>query len=224
MFAALKSRAHTLRRCLSSSQGVSSVWVREMSQSNKQDVVIQLKKPFPGLGMPGDFVEVRPGYARNYLIPQRVARLLDSQERKAWRAQQEGTQEETPSRSLERDFQLTLQQLPKVIQRLTVQTLVLKQMVAKDSPQVLAKPLTPEQLAAAVEKQMKVVLAPESMLMGDPIRTLGEHVVPLYFDPLYVKGRGKVKMALKVHVVHADTPKEDMPSTTPVRAKKGEGE
>ena len=39
--------------------------------------------------MPGDYVEVRPGYARNYLIPQRVARLLDAKERKEWRALRE---------------------------------------------------------------------------------------------------------------------------------------
>ena len=36
----------------------------------------------------------------------------------------QGKQEESESKTLERDFQLTLQQLPKVIQRLTVQTLV----------------------------------------------------------------------------------------------------
>jgi ribosomal protein L9 len=40
------------------------------------------------MGMPGAFAEVRPGYARNYLIPQRIARLLDSKERKTWRSQQ----------------------------------------------------------------------------------------------------------------------------------------
>eukprot|EP00959_Pyramimonas_sp_CCMP1952_P174000 3635737-Pyramimonas_sp.AAC.1 len=158
-----------------------------MSQSQKQDVVIQLRAPYPGLGMPGDYVEVRPGFARNFLVPHRVARLLDSKERKAWRAQQDGMQQETPTRSLERDVQLTLQQLPKVVQRLTTQTLVLKQMTAKDNPQLLTKPLTTEALSAAVKKQMKVVLAPESLLLGEPIRTLGEHSVPLYFDPLYVK-------------------------------------
>jgi len=219
MISAVRYRSHALGRL----QAISTVWVREMSQSNKQDVVIQLKKPFPGMGMPGAFAEVRPGYARNYLIPQRIARMLDSKERKTWRSQQGVKVEETPSVSLERDFQLTLQQLPKVTERLTVQTLVLKQMPSKGNPQLLAKPITAESLVRAVHSQMNVVLSAESLLMAQPLLTLGEHAVPLYFDPVYVKGQGRSKMALKVHIVHSDTLSRDMPSTTPEKAKKGGG-
>ena len=39
---------------------------------------------YPGLGFEGDFAKVRPGYARNFLVPQGFARLLDHFERKAW--------------------------------------------------------------------------------------------------------------------------------------------
>ncbi len=34
---------------------------------------LMLVKEVPGLGMPGDIVTVKPGYARNYLLPRRMA-------------------------------------------------------------------------------------------------------------------------------------------------------
>ncbi|MEN9225753.1 MAG: 50S ribosomal protein L9 [Thermostichus sp. HHBFW_bins_43] len=40
---------------------------------SKRDVQVVLRQPIPGLGKPGELVNVKPGYARNYLFPRQMA-------------------------------------------------------------------------------------------------------------------------------------------------------
>lgn len=40
---------------------------------SKRDMQVVLRQPVPGLGNPGDLVNVKPGYARNYLFPRQMA-------------------------------------------------------------------------------------------------------------------------------------------------------
>jgi hypothetical protein len=51
--------------------------------------------------------------------------------------------------------------------------------------------MAPLVVFSQVHSQMNVVLSAESLLMAHPLLTLGEHAVPLYFDPVYVKGQGE---------------------------------
>ena len=41
-----------------------------------------LKQPVDALGEPGDEVNVRPGYARNYLLPRRIAVPITDENRR----------------------------------------------------------------------------------------------------------------------------------------------
>lgn len=43
------------------------------SQSSRRHVQLLLAEDIPSLGKQGDIVQVRPGYARNYLLPQGLA-------------------------------------------------------------------------------------------------------------------------------------------------------
>ncbi len=40
---------------------------------SKRDMQVVLRQPIPGLGKPGELVNVKPGYARNYLFPRQMA-------------------------------------------------------------------------------------------------------------------------------------------------------
>ena len=42
-----------------------------------------LKEDVQNLGQQGDVVEVKPGYARNYLMPQKLAILFTKQQKKS---------------------------------------------------------------------------------------------------------------------------------------------
>ena len=42
-----------------------------------------LKEDVQNLGQQGDVVEVKPGYARNYLMPQKLATLFTKQQKKS---------------------------------------------------------------------------------------------------------------------------------------------
>lgn len=63
--------------------------IRHNSKAANKSLVVQLKHDYPGLGTAGDFAAVRPGFARNFLVPRGVGRLLDFKEKKAWLASQE---------------------------------------------------------------------------------------------------------------------------------------
>ncbi len=51
--------------------------------STNSSVELLLAEPVPSLGLPGDLVTVKPGFARNYLIPQGLATVATEQNRQA---------------------------------------------------------------------------------------------------------------------------------------------
>jgi hypothetical protein len=76
---------------------------------------------YPGLGTAGQLVEVRPGHARNFLVPRGLARLLNHFEGKEFKAKHAVEQQE------QRDAGKQAQQgdvLNQVLERLTTHTVV----------------------------------------------------------------------------------------------------
>ena len=51
--------------------------------STNTSVELLLAEPVPSLGLPGDLVKVKPGFARNYLIPQGLATVATEENRQA---------------------------------------------------------------------------------------------------------------------------------------------
>ena len=59
-----------------------------------------LTQEVSGLGAPGDVVEVKDGYGRNYLLPRRPGHAVDPRRREADRADQAGSRRSARSRDL----------------------------------------------------------------------------------------------------------------------------
>ena len=149
-----------------------------------RSVDVVLLKDVDRLGTQGAVVHVKPGFARNYLLPQGLAELASparlkmvetihrQQRRKRERLQAEY---ETLKRKLEQQ-PLTL--------RLTVGAgeQVFGSVTAHDIAQALA------QAGFEVEKR--------AIRLEDPIKTLGDHAVPVRLHP-------NVTATLKVSVVNA---------------------
>ena len=51
--------------------------------TTNSSVELLLAEPVPSLGLPGDLVKVKPGFARNYLIPQGLATVATEENRQA---------------------------------------------------------------------------------------------------------------------------------------------
>jgi large subunit ribosomal protein L9 len=51
--------------------------------TTNSSVELLLAEPIPSLGLPGDLVRVKPGFARNYLIPQGLATVATEENRHA---------------------------------------------------------------------------------------------------------------------------------------------
>ena len=54
-----------------------------------------------------------------------------------------------------------------------------------------------KQVVAAVREKLRVELPLESMALPAPLAALGEHAVPLRFDPALVKGQHALTVHLK---------------------------
>mmetsp|Transcript_39363 Transcript_39363/g.47723 ORF Transcript_39363/g.47723 Transcript_39363/m.47723 type:complete len:242 (-) Transcript_39363:344-1069(-) len=220
MFNALRSRASQLSEPCSRIAAMFTATRQMGSQSQKPPVVIQLKKPYPGLGTTGEYVRVRPGHARNHLVPQGVARLLDRIERKEWEKSQQGnvtgssSQQERAEKSRRK---AVIGKLPSVLERFDTWALVLFRDPKEDTQEVRDnREVTAQMISTMIEKQWNIKLVPEALDLPEPLATLGTHKVPVIIDPKHASG----KHWITVHIIHKDTPKSEWPLTKPPKAKK----
>ena len=128
-----------------------------------------LKEDVHNLGQQGDVVEVKPGYARNYLMPQKLAILFTKQQKKSI---------EEAQRVEERKLEREKDQLESVLKQVEDLSLSLKMQSEEDS-----------KLFGSVTKLDIVKLLGENGITVDkkyvdlssPIKTLGEHKVNIVF-------------------------------------------
>ena len=128
-----------------------------------------LKEDVQNLGQQGDVVEVKPGYARNYLMPQKLAILFTKQQKKSI---------EEAQRVEERKLEREKDQLESVLKQVENLSLSLKMQSEEDS-----------KLFGSVTKLDIVKLLEESGITVDkkyvdlssPIKTLGEHKFNIVF-------------------------------------------
>ena len=83
-----------------------------------------LKEDVQNLGQQGDVVEVKPGYARNYLMPQKLAILFTKQQKKSI---------EEAQRVEERKLEREKDQLESVLKQVEDLSLSLKMQSEEDS-------------------------------------------------------------------------------------------
>lgn len=126
-----------------------------------------LREEIEKLGHRGAIVKVADGYARNYLLPKKLAvaatdanRKIVEQEREAWLRK-------------EAKFQSDAQDLAKLLQDVT---LTFRHRVGENDH--LFGSVTAKDIADALE-QKNFQIDRRKVILDEPIRTLGEHKVTL---------------------------------------------
>ena len=128
-----------------------------------------LKEDVQKLGQQGDVVEVKSGYARNYLMPQKLAILFTKQQKKSI---------EEAQRVEERKLEREKDQLELVLKQVEDLSLSLKMQSEEDSK--LFGSVTKFDIVKLLEKN-GITLDKKYVGLSSPIKTLGEHKVNIVF-------------------------------------------
>lgn len=135
------------------------------------------------LGDKNDLVNVKPGYGRNYLIPQGLAMVASPSNKKAW--------EDMKRQDARREDKI-MKELQTVVEKLQNATV---QVGAKaGTNEKLFGTVTSLQLADAIKKQLNIPIDRKKVQMPEEVKTLGEFVavIDLHKD---------VKVELKFEVI-----------------------
>ncbi len=128
-----------------------------------------LKEDVQNLGQQGDVVEVKPGYARNYLMPQKLAILFTKQQKKSIEEAQI-----VEKRKLEREKD----QLESVLKEVEDLNLSLKMQSEEDNK--LFGSVTKLDIVKLLEEN-GITIDKKYIDLSSPIKTLGEHKVNIVF-------------------------------------------
>ena len=128
-----------------------------------------LKEDVQNLGQQGDVVEVKPGYARNYLMPQKLATLFTKQQKKSIEEAQI-----VEKRKLEREKD----KLESVLKQVEDLNLSLKMQSEEDNK--LFGSVTKLDIVKLLEEN-GITIDKKYIDLSSPIKTLGEHKVNIVF-------------------------------------------
>ena len=128
-----------------------------------------LKEDVQNLGQQGDVVEVKSGYARNYLMPQKLAILFTKQQKKSI---------EEAQRVEERKLEREKDQLESVLKQVEDLSLSLKMQSEEDSK--LFGSVTKLDIVKLLEEN-GITVDKKYVDLSSPIKTLGEHKVNIIF-------------------------------------------
>ena len=128
-----------------------------------------LKEDVQNLGQQGDVVEVKPGFARNYLMPQKLAILFTKQQKKSIEEAQI-----VEKRKLEREKD----QLESVLKQVEDLNLYLKMKSEEDNK--LFGSVTKLDIVKLLEEN-GITIDKKYIDLSSPIKTLGEHKVDIIF-------------------------------------------
>ena len=128
-----------------------------------------LKEDVQNLGQQGDVVEVKSGYARNYLMPQKLAILFTKQQKKSI---------DEAQRVEERKLEREKDQLESVLKQVEDLSLSLKMQSEEDSK--LFGSVTKLDIVKLLEEN-GIIVDKKYVDLSSPIKTLGEHQVNIVF-------------------------------------------
>ena len=128
-----------------------------------------LKEDVQNLGQQGDVVEVKSGYARNYLMPQKLAILFTKQQKKSI---------EEAQRVEERKLEREKDQLESVLKQVEDLSLSVKMQSEEDSK--LFGSVTKLDIVKLLEEN-GIAIDKKYVDLSSPIKTLGEHKVNIMF-------------------------------------------
>ena len=128
-----------------------------------------LKEDVHNLGQQGDVVEVKAGYARNYLMPQKLAILFTKQQKISI---------DEAQRVEERKLEREKDQLESVLKQVEELSLSLKMQSEEDSK--LFGSVTKLDIVKLLEEN-GITIDKKYVDLSSPIKTLGEHKVNIVF-------------------------------------------
>ena len=128
-----------------------------------------LKEDVHNLGQQGDVVEVKAGYARNYLMPQKLAILFTKQQKKSI---------EEAQRVEERKLEREKSHLESVLKQIEELSLSLKMQSEEDNK--LFGSVTKLDIVKLLEEN-GITIDKKYVDLSSPIKTLGEHKVNIMF-------------------------------------------
>jgi large subunit ribosomal protein L9 len=125
-----------------------------------------LEQDVKGTGKKGEIVDVSDGYARNFLLPRKLASPADAQAINAANIQK--------GAAAHRKFQagIAARELAKQLEDASV---TVKAKVGENGH--LFGAVTGKEIAAALLEQKKVEVDKKKIALTEPIRALGEHIV-----------------------------------------------
>ncbi|MBT6844016.1 MAG: 50S ribosomal protein L9 [Candidatus Melainabacteria bacterium] len=120
-------------------------------------------------GRAGELVKVRPGFARNYLLPQKLAVLADAYNLHAF---------EERKATIEADAESKRQKANDAQESLGDDSMVTIEGRSGETGKLFGA-ITKEKIAEAVTKQLKIEVKKEQIEIKMPIKALGEHPVTI---------------------------------------------
>lgn len=137
------------------------------------------------LGQMGDVVKVKPGFARNYLLPQKKALRANEANKQVFEANRERLEAENAERRSEAE---------KAGEKVGGAEVVLIR-ASSNSGQLYGS-VNVRDIAAALEEQGHAV-DKRQVIMGSPIKTIGMHDVTVQLHP-------EVRVTVKANVARSD--------------------
>lgn len=125
-----------------------------------------LTKDVDSLGFEGTIVEVKDGYARNYLLPKSLAIIASAGNLKIW---------ENEKKARERRIAQDTDKAKKQAEILAQKKLTISAKVGEEGK--LYGSVTAQDIADAVMNQIKIEIDRKKIIMDDVIKTAGEHTV-----------------------------------------------
>ncbi|RDV84592.1 50S ribosomal protein L9 [Ammonifex thiophilus] len=141
-----------------------------------------LLKDVPSLGKAGEVVNVAEGYARNYLIPRRLAEPADEKKMAELRRRMEQKAKAEAAK---------LEAAKKLADRLSATTLTLKVRAGEGGK--LFGAVTAKEIAAAIARELGVEIDKKLVMLESPIKEIGTYIVEVRLAAGVV-GRVKVEV------------------------------
>ncbi|MBF6595130.1 MAG: 50S ribosomal protein L9 [Thermaceae bacterium] len=141
-----------------------------------------LLEPLENLGDVGAVVNVKPGYARNFLLPRGFATVASESNLKTLEAKIRAQAKKAAERKAEAE------RLKELLEPITLQLRV------KAGEAKIYGSVTSREIASALEAQHQITIDPKRLVLDKPIKDLGEYT-------LSYKPHPEVPINLKVNVV-----------------------
>ncbi len=129
-----------------------------------------LRENVDGLGIIGDVVNVKAGYARNFLVPQGLANVANARNVKELEHQK---------RQLSRKLEKVTKDAEAVKARIEKVTCAFTQRASEEGK--LFGSVTSMDLEAKLQSS-GIEIDRKKIQLGEPIKSLGEHIVPVKLD------------------------------------------